>query len=167
VVDVVVTASAELIALSPLIFTEAGLNDKVGKLVAPLGLPVTAADSATAPVKPFDGFTLTASVFPLVAPGAMVRVPGLALRPNAAAAVVAPLTSARSPSVWTNLPVESCAVISTSFMPFAAEALAFSVTMIATLPPLVSVADAGPHVIPDAAVQLTLTVPAKPFTEAN
>ena len=58
------------------------------------------------------------------------------------------------------------AVISTSFIPFAADEPAFSVTVTAVVPPLLNVADDGTvHVIPEAAVQFRLTVPAKPFTE--
>jgi hypothetical protein len=78
VLEVVATASAELIALSPLMSSEAGLNDRVGGLVAPLGLPVIAAVSATVPLNPFDGSTLMYSVFPVVAPGAMVSAPAFA-----------------------------------------------------------------------------------------
>jgi hypothetical protein len=42
----------------------------VGELTAPLGLEVTAAVSATLPVKP-TGVTVMVEVFPVVAPGAM------------------------------------------------------------------------------------------------
>lgn len=164
----VVIARAELIALSPSIFSEAGLNNRVGTLVAPLGVPVTAAVSVTAPLKPFDGIALTPTALWVVAAGATVNVPGLAVRLKAAAPVVASLTSARSPSVCTYAPVESRAVISTSFIPFADDELAFSVTVMAALPPLFNVANGGTvQVIPEAAVQLRLTVPAKPFTDAT
>ena len=43
---------------------------KVGKLVAPVGLEVTAAASVTVPVNPPAGVTVMVEVFPVVAPGA-------------------------------------------------------------------------------------------------
>ena len=45
---------------------------KVGGSTAPLGLEVTAAVSATLPVKPPDGVTVMVDVFPVVAPAVTV-----------------------------------------------------------------------------------------------
>ena len=45
---------------------------KVGGSCAPLGPEVMAAVSATAPVKPLAGVTVTVETFPVVAPGEMV-----------------------------------------------------------------------------------------------
>jgi hypothetical protein len=43
-------------------------NVKVGRLVAPVGEAVIDAESETAPAKPPTGVTVTATVFPVVAP---------------------------------------------------------------------------------------------------
>ena len=62
----------------PEIFTElVEPKLRVGGFAAPLGLEVRAAVSATLPVKPPDGVTVTVDVFPVVAPASMVT--GVAL----------------------------------------------------------------------------------------
>jgi hypothetical protein len=67
---VVEMVSVAVPAVAPLMFT--GLVEpklKVGGYSAPVGLEVTAAVSATLPVKPPDGVTEIVEVFPEVAPG--------------------------------------------------------------------------------------------------
>ena len=73
VVAVVVMVSVAVAAAVPVMLT--GVVEpklKVGAEVAPPGLEVTAAVSATLPVKPAAGVTVTAEVFPVVAPAARV-----------------------------------------------------------------------------------------------
>ena len=55
---------------------------KVGGSVAPLGLDVTAAVSATLPVKPPEGVTVMVEVFPVVAPGATVTAAPVIVNPE-------------------------------------------------------------------------------------
>lgn len=96
--EVVVIVISELSALTPVMFSEVGLNATVGGLVAPLGLLVTAPVKATLPVNPPEGVALTPTVLPVVAPGVIVIV-GAAARVNPAVGAVAPLTSALIASV--------------------------------------------------------------------
>jgi hypothetical protein len=56
---------------------------KVGRFTAPVGLDVTAAVSATLPVKPPAGVTVMAEVFPVVAPGARVTLVPARVKPGA------------------------------------------------------------------------------------
>jgi hypothetical protein len=55
---------------------------KVGGSSAPLGLEVTAAVSATLPVKPPDGVTAMLEVFPVVAPGVTVTAVPVIVKPG-------------------------------------------------------------------------------------
>ena len=78
-------------AADPVMLT--GLVDPklaVGRFVAPAGLDVRVAASATLPVNPLVGLTVMVVEFPLVAPRANVRVaePGLSVRPGVGGAPV-------------------------------------------------------------------------------
>jgi hypothetical protein len=73
VVAVETAVSVKLTAAVPVMLTGGrGLGLQLIGLIAPDGA-VTAQVSATLPVNPFVGVTVTVEVFPLVAPGAMLR----------------------------------------------------------------------------------------------
>jgi len=73
VVAVVVMVSVAVPAAVPVMLTgEVVPKLRVGAEAAPLGLDVTAAVSATLPVKLAAGVTVTVDVLPVVAPAAMV-----------------------------------------------------------------------------------------------
>lgn len=67
---VVMIVSVELCAPVPLIVTELGVKVQVGELLASAGVIVQV--RLTIPVKPFDGVTVIATVFPVVAPGSIL-----------------------------------------------------------------------------------------------
>jgi hypothetical protein len=80
-------------------------------LVAPEGEAVIAQVTATFPVNPLVGVTEMVEVFPLVAPGAILRFVLLVMvKPGAPDA---PLTIAVIASVWIYMPLVSLAVTST------------------------------------------------------
>ena len=62
----------ELCAVIPVIDTELGVNVQFGVSLAAAG--VTAHVRLTVPVNPFDGVTAIGTIFPVVAPGAMLSV---------------------------------------------------------------------------------------------
>jgi len=110
VVAVELTVSVEVTAAVPVMLTGVGRLQVMG-LTAPVGAAVTAQLTATFPVNPLVGVTVMVEVFPLVAPGAMLRFGLLAMvKP---CAPDAPLTMAVRPSVWMNMPLVSLAVTST------------------------------------------------------
>ncbi len=80
---VVVTVSVAVTADAPLIIT--GVVDpklSVGGYCAPLGLPVTEAESETLPVKPPFGVIVMVDVLPVTAPGATVTAVPESERPG-------------------------------------------------------------------------------------
>ena len=88
VAAVVVIVSVAVPAEVPVMLT--GLVEpklKVGGYCAPVGLEVTAAVSATLPVKPPVGVTVMAEVFPVVAPGETVTAVPLIVKLGMTAAV--------------------------------------------------------------------------------
>jgi hypothetical protein len=97
VVAVEATLSVEFtLAEFGMLITGLGIKLQVMGLVAPDG-PVTAQVRATLPVNPFVGVTEIVEVFPLVAPGTMLRFVLLVMvKP---CAPDAPLTMAVMPSV--------------------------------------------------------------------
>jgi hypothetical protein len=60
---------------------------RVGGSCAPLGPEVTAAVSATLPVKPPDGVTVMMDVFPVVAPAVTVTAVPVIVKPGGAVTV--------------------------------------------------------------------------------
>ena len=75
--------SVSMPAAAPEMFT--GLVEpklRVGGSTAPLGLEVTAAVSATLPVKPPDGVTVMVEVFPVVAPAVTVTAVPVIVKPG-------------------------------------------------------------------------------------
>ena len=110
VVAVEPTVSVDDTAAVPVILTGVGMLQVMG-LTAPDGAAVTAQLTATLPVNPLVGVTEMVEVFPLVAPGAMLRFGLLAMvKP---CAPDAPLTMAAIASVWMYIPLASLAVTST------------------------------------------------------
>jgi hypothetical protein len=73
-VDVVVTVRVSVIAVASVMVTEFAAKLHVAGLVAPAG-PVTAHVKPTAPVNPFEGFTVIVDVLPVVAPAVMLMLP--------------------------------------------------------------------------------------------
>jgi hypothetical protein len=89
VAAVVEIVNVELCAPVPAIVTEPGNKLQVGGSLAATG--VTPQVRFTVPVNPFDGVTVIATVFPVVAPGAMLRedVPAAIAKVGAALTVSA------------------------------------------------------------------------------
>jgi hypothetical protein len=75
---VLVTVNVDVTAVAPVIAALVGFNAHVTGLVAPVG-PVTAHVSATVPVYPFEGVTLTVEVLPVFVPAVTLRVVGASL----------------------------------------------------------------------------------------
>jgi hypothetical protein len=93
---VVVTVRIAVPAEVPVMFT--GVVEpklRVGRSCAPLGLKVTAAVSATLPVKPPAGVTVMREVFPFVPPA--VTINGLPVTANPGAEVAVMFSSATNP----------------------------------------------------------------------
>jgi hypothetical protein len=59
---VVTTVSVEVAGVVPAIVTEAGLNEQVGREVAPVAGPITVQVRPTAPVNPLAGVIVTVLV---------------------------------------------------------------------------------------------------------
>jgi hypothetical protein len=67
---------------------------RMGRFCAPLGLEVTAAVSATLPVKPPDGVTVMVDVFPVAAPAVTVSAVPVIVKPRFSSVTVSLATKA-------------------------------------------------------------------------